>query len=78
MDKINQHHNGREQVSLDDCDKESLASSQFLLMQNNQLIDFQEHLERECNVIPVLVSTEQRNLNLFKSYLLRNRGNKPD
>ena len=36
----------------DDNEKKD-ASTQFLQMQKNQLIELQEHLERYCNVLPV-------------------------
>ena len=40
-------------------------------MQNNQLIELQEHLERYCNVLPVFGFNSAKNdINLIKSYLL--------
>ena len=38
---------------LEDDSEEKVASTQFLQMQKNQLIELQEHLERYCNVLPV-------------------------
>ena len=35
------------------CDNEILASTQFLQIQKDQLIDLQESLKRYCNVLPV-------------------------
>ena len=37
----------------EDDNEEKDASTQFLQMQKNQLIELQEHLERYCNVLPV-------------------------
>ena len=37
----------------EDDNEEKDASTQFLQMQQNQLIELQEHLERYCNVLPV-------------------------
>ena len=40
-------------------------------MQNNQLIDLQEHFERYCNTLPVFgFSSAKYDINLVKSYLL--------
>ena len=56
---------------MDDCDKEICASTQFLQIQNNQLTDLQESLERYCNVLPVFgFDSAKYDLNLIKSYLL--------
>ena len=47
------------------------ASAQFLQRQKNQLIELQEHLERYCNVLPVLgFISAKYDINLIKSYLL--------
>ena len=47
------------------------ASTQFLQMQKNQLIELQEHLERYCNVLPVFgFNSAKHDINLIKSYLL--------
>ena len=50
LEKLTQRHNRREQADLDDCDKETCASTQFLQIQKNQLIDLQDSLEGYCNV----------------------------
>ena len=71
MEKLTQRHNGREQADLDDCNCEVCASSQFLQIQKNQLIDLQETLERYCNVLPVFgFNSAKCNLNKIKSYSL--------
>ena len=58
-------------MSQDDCDNEVCASTQFLQIQKNQLIDLQETLERYCNVLPVFgFNSAKYDLNLIKSYLL--------
>ena len=58
-------------MSQDDCDKEICASTQFLQIQRNHLIDLQESLERYCNVSPVFgFNSAKYDLNLIKSYLL--------
>ena len=71
LEKLMQHHNRREQADLDDCDNEICASTQFLQIQKNQLIDLQESLERYCKVLPVFgFNSAKCDLNLIKSYLL--------
>ena len=51
--------------------KEKHASTQFLQMQKNQLIELQERLERYCNVLPVFgINNAKYDINLNKSYLL--------
>ena len=71
MEKLTQRHNRREQANLDDCDNETCASTQFLQIQKNQLIDLQECLERYCNVLPVFgFNSAKYDLNLIKFYLL--------
>ena len=58
-------------MSQDDCDNENCASTQFLQIQKNQLIDLQESLEGRCNVLPVFgFNSAKYDLNLIKSYLL--------
>ena len=58
-------------ISQDDCDNEIFASTQFFLIQKNQLIDFQKSLERVCNVLPVFgFNSAKYDLNLIKPYLL--------
>ena len=71
FEKLTQRHNRREQADLDDCDNKIFASTQFLQIQKNQLIDLQESLERYCNVLPVVgFNSAKYDLNLIKSYLL--------
>ena len=74
LEQLNQRRN---QVSnfVDDCiveeEEEKKLSTQFLQMQNNQLIDLQEHFERYCNVLPVFgLNSAKYDINLIKSYLL--------
>ena len=51
-------------------------STQFLQMQKNQLIDFKEYFERNCNTLPVFGSNSAKyDNNLIKSYLLPILGN---
>ena len=58
-------------VSRDDCGNEVCASTHFLQLQKNQIIDFQESLERYCKVLPVFgFNCAKDDLNLIKSYLL--------
>ena len=55
----------------EDDNEEKDDSTQFLQMQKNQLIELQEHLERYCNVLPVLgFNSAKYDINLIKSYLL--------
>ena len=71
MEKLTQRHNRRVQADLDDCDNETCASTQFLQIQKNQLIDLQESLERYCNVLPVFgFNSAKYDLHLIKSYLV--------
>ena len=71
LEKITQRHNRREQADLDDCDNETYASTQFLQIQKNQLIDLQDSLERYCNVLPVFgFNIAKYDINLIKYYLL--------
>ena len=53
MEKLTQRHNRLEPVSLDKCDNERCASTQFLKYKRNQLGDQQEHLKKFCTVLPV-------------------------
>ena len=46
LEKLTQHHNRREQNSLDDHENERCVSTQFLQIKKNQLIDLQKHLGR--------------------------------
>ena len=55
----------------EDDNEEKDASTPFLQMQKNQLIELQEHLERYCNVLPMFgFNTAKYDINLIKSYLL--------
>ena len=54
----------------EDDNEEKDASTQFLQMQKNQLIELQEHLERYCNVLPVFgFNSAKYDINLIKSNL---------
>ena len=69
LEKLNQRHNRQEStrfdINQDDCDNEICASTQFLQIQKNQLIDLQESLERYGNVLPVLlVSIVQKTISI--------------
>ena len=67
-----QCHNRTEQADLDDRDNESCTSTQYLKIQEKQLIELQEHLERYCNVSPIFgFNSAKHVLNLKKSYFLR-------
>ena len=71
LEKLTQRHNRRKQADLGDCDNKICASTQFLQIQKNQLIDLQDFLERYCYVSPVFVfNSAKYDLNLIKSYLL--------
>ena len=75
LDKLTQRHNRRENARFDmcqdDCDNEICASTHFLQIQKNQLIDLQESLEHYCNVLPVFgFDSAIYDLNLIKFYLL--------
>ena len=71
LEKFTQRHNQREQADLDDCDKETCTSTQFLQIKKQQLIDLQEHLERYCNVLPIFgFNSAKYYLNLMKSFLV--------
>ena len=51
--------------------EEKDASTQFLQMQKNELIELQEHLERYCNVLPLFgFNSAKYDINWIKSYLL--------
>ena len=55
----------------EDDSEERDASTQFLQMQKNQLIEFQEQLERYYNVLPVFgFNCAKYDINLSKSYWL--------
>ena len=60
-----------EDLCFEDDNEEEDASTQFLQMQKDQLIELQEHLERYCNVLPVFgFNSANNDINLIKSYLL--------
>ena len=67
LEKPSQRHIRRESarfdISQDDCDNEIGASTQFLQIQRNQLIDLQETLERYCIVRPVFAFNLRSQLN---------------
>ena len=67
----NQRDSEFEDHCFEDDNEEKDASTQFLQMQKNQLIELQEHLERYCNVLPVFgFNSAKYDINLIKSYLL--------
>ena len=76
LEQLNQRHKQAERVSnfVDDCiaeEEEKCLSTQFLQMQKNHLIDFQEHFARYCLVLPVFgFNSAKYDINLIKSYLL--------
>ena len=71
LEKFAQCHNRREQADLEYYDNEICASTQFLQIEKNQLIDLQESLQRYCNVLPVFgFNSAKYDLNLIKSFLL--------
>ena len=51
LGKLTQRHNRRKRTDLEDCDKETCNSTQFLQIQKKHLIDLQELLESYCNVL---------------------------
>ena len=67
----NQRGSEFEDQCFEDGNEEKDASTQFLQMQKNQLIELQEHLERYCNVLPVFgFNSAKYDINLIKFYLL--------
>ena len=75
LEKHTQRHNRRESARFDmiqdDRNNEICASTQFFQIHKNQLFDFQETLERYCNVLPVFgFNTAKYDLNLIISSLL--------
>ena len=84
LEKLTQRHNRPEQVrrfdmNQDDCEDKNFASTQFLQIQKNPLIQLQEKLERYCNVLPVFgLNSAKCDLNSIKPYLLPNLVNKRD
>ena len=74
LEKLTQRHNRRESVRFDmnqdDCDIEFCVSTLFSKIQNYQLIELQETLQRCCNVLPVFgFNSANYDLNLIKSFL---------
>ena len=60
-----------EDPCFDDDNEDKDASTQFLQMQKNQLIELHEHFERYCNALPVFrFNNAKYDINLIKSYLL--------
>ena len=54
-----------------DTVEEKELSTQFLQMQENQLINLQEHFERYCNTSPIFgFNSAKYDITLIKSYLL--------
>ena len=71
FNKLTQCHNRRDQATLNDCDNESCASTQFSKIQKNQLIELQKHFKRYCNASPVFgFNRAKTDLDLIKSFLL--------
>ena len=76
LENFTQRHNRREQVrrfdmNQHDCENKKCASTQFLQIQKNQLIDLQEHLQQYCSVLPVFgFNSAKCDFIFFKSYLL--------
>ena len=77
LESLNEGHYRNQRVfefedhCFEDDNEEKDASTQFLQMQKNQLIEFQEHLERYCNLLPVFgFNSAKYDINLIKSYLL--------
>ena len=66
-------------MNQDDCDNEICASTQFLQIQKNQIIDLQESLDCYCNVLSVFgCNSAKYDLNLIKPYLLPTLVNERD
>ena len=78
LEQLNQRHSQKERFSdfdddecFNDTAEEKELSTQFLQLQENQLIDLQEHFERYCNKLPVFgFNSAKYDINLIKSYLL--------
>ena len=70
LEKLTQRPNPREQVSLDDFGNKHCASTQFLQIQKNQLIDLEDHLEQFCKVLPVFgFKISNYDISFMKSFL---------
>ena len=75
LEQLNQRRNRAERVRnfVDDCvlEEENDISTQFLQMQKNKLIDFQERFERYSNVLSNFgFNSAKYDINLVKSCLL--------
>ena len=75
LEQLNQRRNRAERVSnlVDDriVEEEKDLPTQFLRKQKNQLIDLQEHFERNCNVLALFgFNSAKYKINLIKSYLV--------
>ena len=75
LEQLNQRCNRAERVSnfVDDCivEEEEDLSTQFLLMQKNELIYLHEHFECHRNVLSVFgFNSAKYDISLIKSYLL--------
>ena len=75
LEKLTQRHNRRESarfdMSQDDSDNEICASTHFLQIRRNQLIEVQESLDRYCNVLTVFgFNSAKYDPKLIKAYLL--------
>ena len=67
----NQRNFEFEDHCFEDDNEEKDASTQFLQIQKNQLMDLQEHLERYCNGLPVFgFNCAKYHIILIKTYLL--------
>ena len=73
LEQLNQRRN-RVLNFVEDCiveEEEKDLSTQFLQMQQNRIIDLQEHFYRYCNVLPVFgFNSAKYDKNLIKLYLL--------
>ena len=78
LEQLDQGHSQRKRVIhydndeyFNDTAEEMELSTQVLQMQENQLIDLQEHVMRFCNTLPVFgFSSAKYDISLIKSYLL--------
>ena len=75
LEKLTQRHNRRQHarfdMSQDDCDNETSASTQVLQIQKNQLIDLQESLGRYCKVFSAFgFNSAKYDPNLIKPFSL--------
>ena len=76
LEQLNQRHNVAETVTdfVEECNVDSEEQdlyTQFLQVQNIQIIDLQEHFQRYCIVLPVFrFNSAKYDLNLIKSHLL--------